>query len=116
MPYFILIPAFLAWLLVCGAAAAVSARMPALRSWRPYVVQVGLWASAGILAGNALLILLLALGLQSLDRLQDGSAVRSGLQVVWGLGVLLGPFAVSTLGWLAGACLGVVLAWRRGRR
>ena len=115
MPYFILIPVFLGWLLICGIATTASKWMASLRPWRSYVVQVCVWSTVGILIANSVLVLLLAQGIQALDALRDGTTIRSGLQVAWGLGALLGPFAVSALGWMGGVCFGLYLAHQRRR-
>lgn len=115
MPYFILVPVFLGWLLICGIATTAGKRMASLRPWRSYVVQVCIWSTVGILIANSVLILLLAESIQALPELQDGTTIRYGLQVAWGLGALFGPFAVSALGWMGGVCFGLYLGHQRRR-
>jgi hypothetical protein len=69
----------------------------------------------GTLLANVVLISLLALGVKTFGSLQNGLPVHDGLQVMWGLSALLGPFAVSAVGWIGGACFGMYLALRRRR-
>jgi hypothetical protein len=78
-------------------------------------MRVCIWATVGTLTANVILISLLALGVQSLNSLQTGSPIHDGLQVMWGLSTLLGPFAASAVGWIGGACLGMYLALGRRR-
>jgi hypothetical protein len=113
MAYFILLPAFLGWLLVCGAVTLTTRCMPSLGHWYPYLVRVYVWASVGAITANLVLIALLALGMQFVGSLQTGSAIRNSVQVMWGMSALLGPFAVSAFGWIGGACVGVYLARQR---
>lgn len=115
MPYFFLLPAFIAWLLLSGAITLTARRLPSLKPWYPYVMRVSVWATIGTLTANLILISLLALGVRSLDGLQTGTTVHDGLQVIWGLSAIFGPFAVSALGWIGGAGLGMYLALQRKR-
>lgn len=115
MPYFLLIPAFLGWVVVCSALTLTTRLTPSLKPWYPYVLRICIWATVGTLVANVVFISLLALGVQTLGSLQTGSPVHDSLQVMWGLSALLGPFAVSTVGWIGGACFGMYLALGRRR-
>lgn len=116
MPYFIIVPLFLLWATLAGIAIAIVLRSPSARPWHAYVMRVAIWATVGIIAANGVLILALGLGIGLMDGTVAHSPVRAGLQLIWGLMALLGPFAASALGWLAGAVLGVYLGFRHRRR
>jgi len=113
MPYFILLPIFIAWVLIFAVVMAIAQSVPSLIPLRPYVKHVGIWSSIGTLIANVILILLLILGAQAIDGLKDGSSIRASLQVIWGASALIGPFAISALGWFGGASLGLYRAYRR---
>lgn len=117
MAYFLVVPAFLAWL-AFSAAVLILLRVKA-PNWpgRPYVFHGSLGASAGALIANALLVAALALGANLMpESAQAQGSVQDLSRIVWGLAALLGPFAATAVGWLLGLLVGLVAAHSRGRR
>lgn len=116
MAYFIVLPAFLAWLFIAfGVLLALRIRAPSWRG-RPYVFHASLWASIGVLLANALLVACLALGVGLLSSGTEAEAQRPGqglFQVVWGALAILGPFLASAIGWGLGLLVGVLVAHGR---
>jgi branched-subunit amino acid permease len=114
MTYFLILPAFVLWLIVAGTAALVARLVPALSVAYPYVWRIALWATAGLIAANAALVALLALGFVALgDGMAPSSAGHDAFQLLLGLTAIGGPVVASALGWLVGAVLGFALGYRR---
>jgi hypothetical protein len=107
--YFLMVLAFIGWLVLAAAATLATRYVPALSAAYPYAWRIALWASAGIVAANAALAAILFL---SHAALPPGGA----LQLTWGMAAVLGPLLVSPAGWLAGAVIGAVQAMRRTAR
>jgi hypothetical protein len=117
MAYFIILPAFVLWLLAATGAVIAVRLTPRLAAVFPYVLRVAVWGTLGFLAANAALIGLLALGLVALDNPSATSSLPHDVgQIAWGLAALGGPFIASALGWMSGCALGVLLAFLRTRR
>jgi hypothetical protein len=120
MAYFLILPAFVLWLIVAGVAVLVVKSVPAFSVAYPYVWRIALWATVGLIAANAVLVALLALGFVALgDGTAPASAGHDAFQLLWGLTAIGGPVIASALGWLVGAVLGLALAYRNmtfGRR
>ena len=117
MAYFVIVPAFVLWLLVAAAALVAAKFVPRLAAMYAYVLRILIWGTVGFVAANALLICFLALGLVALERTESSqSTTHDVLQMAWGLTAIGGPIVASALGWMAGCILGGVLALLRGRR
>jgi len=116
MAYFIIIPIFVLWLVVAGAAIVGTRKIPSLNFAYPYVIRACTWATIGFLVANVALVLSLASSAQLLSELPNQFSGRSVLEMIWGLAAILGPVPASAIGWLAGAFLGFFLAYREGRK
>ena len=116
MPYFLILPVFAALFAAEGLALAVCAAVPRLRAALPYGRRVLLGSCAGFFCANA------ASALIALVAVAIGAALGvtpddRGAQLVAAfvlLGVFLGPFVASPLGFLCGAWVGLKRA-RRAR-
>ena len=114
MAYFLILPVFVIWLLFACAAIIATRSVPSLSGAFPYVWRITLWATVGLVAANAALVLLLAFGIVTAgSSVTPESAGRDVFQFVWGVTAIGGPLVVSPLGWLVGAALGAVFAFRR---
>jgi hypothetical protein len=117
MAYFVVVPAFVLWLLIAAAAIIAIRAVPRLTSAYSYVLRISIWATIGVVAANALLICLLTLGFGALERTEPlPSTAHDILRVAWGLAAIGGPIIASGLGWIAGCTIGADLAFLRGRR
>jgi hypothetical protein len=117
MAYFVVVPAFVLWLLMAAAALVATRAVPRLTSAYSYVLRISIWGTVGFVGANALLICLLALGFGALERTESSqSTAHDFLQMAWGLAAIGGPVIASGLGWIAGCILGAALAFLRGRR
>ena len=111
MAYFLILPAFVVWLIVAGVSTVIAKKFSRFPVAYPFVWRISVWATLGFVVANVLLIVLLALGFIALeDASADHSSSRDTFQIVWGLTAIGGPVIVSVLGWLLGAVAGVVLA------
>ena len=116
MAYFLILPAFVLWLLVAAAGILATRLIPRLAPIYPYALRASLWASVGTVVANAVLIGLLALGMGVLEPTASQSTAQDAAQMAWGLTALGGPVIASALGWLGGFVFGLFLAFRRSRR
>jgi Ca2+/Na+ antiporter len=104
--YFLVIPAFILWLLVATIAVVITKYITKLSAAYPYVLRIAIGSIIGILIANALLIGLLALGFVGADSLNRGAS-RDTAQIVWGLATFVGPIMASVAGWILGGIVGV---------
>ncbi|OGX89172.1 hypothetical protein [Hymenobacter coccineus] len=111
MPYFFLLPAFVAGLLLL-LAAGVLLRFTRGRAAAPYVFGAAAGAALGFAVANALLLPLLR-GVSLLPAGQNAQTFKALLLAVV---VFVGPFVASALGTVVGAAAGLVAAWRIARR
>jgi hypothetical protein len=114
MPYFFLIPAFAVWLMLSAAAVLACRFWGPARKLLPYVWRLCAGASVGVLIAHALLWA----GIMAAARLA-GSAPgqpHQALALLMAGALFIGPFAVTVLGWFAGALTGFVLALRARRK
>jgi hypothetical protein len=117
MAYFLIVPAFILWLLIAAATIYATRTIPRLAAGYPYAMRISVWATVGFIIANSVLIGLLGFGFVALDSLVPSpSTTRDVLQVAWALTAIGGPIVASALGWIAGCILGAVLAFRRSRR
>src|SRR5512145_2605335 len=84
--------------------------MPSLRPLFPFAWRILLWSTVGIVVANgAVLLLFLVPALAPAGSPGDArGASKTGL----GIGLLLGPFVATALGFMAGSTFGVFLALR----
>jgi hypothetical protein len=116
MLYFIVIPAFVLWLVAAAMAVGMTKAVPRIAYAFPYVWRVSLWATLGFIAANALLIVLLAGGMFALDGASTEKTVSGGaVRMLWGVGALAGPLVASATGWFFGAVFGAALSLRHHR-
>ena len=114
MAYFLILPVFVIWVLFACAAIVATRSFPSLSGAFPSVWRIALWATVGVVAANAALVLLLTVGFATIgSSAPPESAGRDVFQFVWGLTAIGGPLLASLLGWVAGAGLGAVFALRR---
>lgn len=120
MLYFVIVPAFVLWLVVAILAVALTRTVPRLAHAFPYAWRIALWATLGFLGANALLILLLTGGFPALDKPSSEIAASGDAgRILWAAGAVAGPPVASATGWLFGGIVGVALSLRRrssGRR
>ncbi|MFD1470615.1 hypothetical protein ACFQ48_20485 [Hymenobacter caeli] len=111
MPYFFILPVFVVGLLL-PLAAGVVLRFTRWRNAAPYVFGVAVGAALGFAGANALLLPLLH-GVNKLPATQNAQTIKTLLLAVV---VFIGPFVASAAGAVVGAIVGIVAAWRIGRR
>lgn len=111
MPYFFILPVFVA-LLLGLLAAGVGLHFTRLKSAAPYAFGVALGAALGFAGANALLVPLLH-GVGHIPENQNTQTIKALLLATV---LFIGPFVASAFGAVVGAVLGVVVAWRTSRR
>ena len=117
MAYFFILPAFVVWLIVAAIGLAIVRTNNRFSGVYPYAWRVVLWSTAGFIVANALLIIVVAGAANVLGPgLPERTLTRDALQLIMGLGAILGPIPASLVGWLGGAALGAVLAGRAERQ
>ncbi len=116
MAYFFILPAFVIWLVVAAIGLVIVRTSSRLSRAYPYAWRVVLWSTAGFSVANVFLVVAVA-GIANM--LGPGSPERTfandALQLIVGLGAIVGPIPASLAGWLGGAAVGALLA-RRARR
>ena len=110
MAYFFILPAFAIWLVVAAIGLVLIRANPSFSAARPYAWRVVLWSTCGFVVANVFLVVVVAgaanlLGPGATER----TMARDALQLIVGLGAILGPILASVVGWLGGVVLGAVL-------
>jgi len=108
MPYFIIIPAFAAWLVLSVITVLVCRFWAPAKVLFPYVWRICLWSDLGFLVANAIFWGLILMGLHFLREIQSGA--HEAVSLITAGTLFIGPFIASALGWLAGFLAGIILA------
>jgi hypothetical protein len=114
VPYFLIVPAYLALLLILGIAAFVASRNP---PWRPacgFIVGGMIGTLPGIIVANGIVTLVGILPAVLADRLSAGEGLTRFCGILTIIALILGPFAASLVGVLLGFAAGCL--WVRLRR
>ena len=117
MAYFLILPAFALWLVVAAIGLAIIRTSDRFSRLRPYAWRVVLWSTVGFVVANLALVVIVA-GAASLlgPAPSERTVARDALQLVVGVGAIVGPIPVSLVGWLAGGARGAILARRTQRK
>ena len=116
MTYFLVLPFFVLWLVFATGATVATRLVPQLQPLFPYAWRISLWASVGCVLVNAILMWLWTTMPHAVAAPATGTLEKDASQLALLLVVFAGPVLGSVTGWLAGALLGIALAYRRGRR
>ncbi|PWF44686.1 hypothetical protein [Massilia glaciei] len=109
MAYFIILPVFVVWLLVAGAAMVACRLIPSCADAWQYVWRIALWATVGFIVANAALWFFLMPALAAMPSNSDSSGM---LKSLWGLVAIGAPFLITPIGWAIGAAIGFFLGHR----
>lgn len=117
MAYFIILPAFILWLVIASIALVVVRRSRRYPHAFSYAWRFCLWSTIGFVVANVLLVGILAgafilMGPASGER----TIGRDALQLIVGIGGMVGPILASLAGWLAGGLLGAFREFRAHRQ
>lgn len=107
MIYLYIIPLWLAVLGVMAVLAVVARWVPSLAFAYPWVWRMAWWSAVGLVLGNALLWLLLAVAALVSGH---GASAATG-EYAWVM--LVGPLVVSAVGFVMGLVHGAREVWRR---
>lgn len=113
MAYFLILPLWLASVLVMAAVAVATRVLRGGSAAFPYAWRILLWSSLGFLTANGLLLGGCALVASAAGAGAGAAHPLVGLGLVAAL--LLGPIVASAAGFGGGALVGFVLAWRSRR-
>ncbi len=112
MPYFFVLPAVGAVVVLLGAFTLACRLSPSLRPLFPFAWRILLWSTAGIVAANGAVFSLYLVPALAPEELAADQGVRGALRIVLAAGLLVGPLAATALGFMAGSTLGTFLALR----
>jgi hypothetical protein len=117
MLYFIILPAFALWLVLAALTVGMTKSVPRFAFAFPFVWRISLYATLGFVIANAVLVLALAGSSFAVGRQPSAAAEGAGaLQILWGVGAVVGPIIASAAGWLFGAVTGAALSLRHRQR
>jgi hypothetical protein len=114
MAYFIILPAFIVWLIVGAIALLVIRANGRLSHSFPYAWRFYLWSTIGFVIANVLLVIVVAGGAALLEPgSEERTFGRDAVQLMVGLGGIVGPIPASVIGWLGGGLLGAFRSFRK---
>jgi hypothetical protein len=105
VPYFLILPAFVLWVLALSAATLATYLLPSLARWRPYCVGILLWSSIGFVLSTLVYALAAVAVVGGLKLLEGEPSTVGG--VAMGLMVFVVPFVAAAVGVFGGAAFGV---------
>jgi hypothetical protein len=106
MPYFLILPAFVLYLMGMGTVLAVTRVHPPAARFGPYVKSVLIWSSIGFVVTTVLYLGVMMAALGAIPRLTgDGPSALGGIAMA-GF-VFVGPFAAAIAGVFGGAVIGL---------
>jgi hypothetical protein len=108
VPYFIILPAFVLYVIAMSAALVVTCLYRPAKVLRPYVLSVLLWSSAGFILSTVVFVVVLAASAIAMNHFLDGRPSVVGGVAMGGV-VFVGPFVASAVGVAGGAAFGL---WR----
>jgi hypothetical protein len=112
MPYFIILPAFVLYLIGMGVALTVASMYRPMGWLRPYLPSALLWSSLGFIASTITYFVVLVVAFKVMSvTVGERPSVLGGI-AMGGL-VFIAPFIVAGGGIVGGAALGI---WRRLNR
>ena len=114
MPYFLILPLFLLYVIAMSAAVGLTFVYEPLRWLRRHLALVLLWSSVGFVVSTIAYAVGLVLTLRLFDR-TVGSRPSIAGGIVMGAILFVGPFVAASLGALGGAAFALRQQWA-GRR
>ena len=111
MPYFIILPAFVLWVVVLAVAVLVASLYQPAVWLRPYLLSVLAWSSLGFVLSTLVYVGVLVGAVVAMDKLLAGKPSTIG-GIAMAVVVFVGPFIAAGVGLFGGA----IIAVRRIRR
>jgi hypothetical protein len=108
VPYFIILPAFVLYVIAMVTALVVTWLYRPASAYRRYILSVLLWSSAGFVLSTIVYAVMLVVSVRAMDQLLDGQPSVVGGVAMGGM-VFVGPFVSSVVGLAGGAAFGL---WR----
>ena len=112
--YFLILPAFVLWVLALSTATLATYLLPSLARWRPYCLSILLWSSIGFVLSTLVYALAAVAVVGGLSQLLEGEPSTVG-GVATGLMVFVVPFVAAAVGVFGGAAYGVRRAFKNVR-
>lgn len=115
MPYFFILPAFLAYAIAMGFVVVLTYAYRPIAILRPYAVSVLIWSSLGFVAATIIYALVAVGSLRVMDAALAGRPSVVGGIAMGGI-IFVMPFVASGLGLIGGAAIGLWRTWARAER